>query len=127
MFNLLGRYLEGFLGGMVDQTKAVIRTEVGGMVDQTKAVIRTEVNYAATTIRTSISDGVKSGFEAIRKTVFYLLIAAVSTIIALIFITWGFAQMFEAMFSQQPGLGFVIFGLALLLVGMLSYALSKPK
>jgi len=112
MFDIIGKYMEEFLGGMVDQTKAVIRTEV---------------NYAATTIRSSIADGVKSGLDAIRKTVFYLLIAAVSTIIALIFITWGFAQMFEAMFKEQPGLGFVVFGLALLLVGMMSFAMSKPK
>ena len=112
MFDIIGKYMEEFLGGMVDQTKAVIRTEV---------------NYAASTIRSSIADGVKSGLEAIRKTIFYLLIAAVSTIVALIFITWGFAQMFEAMFPQQPGLGFIIFGLALLLVGILSFVMSKPK
>jgi hypothetical protein len=112
MFDIIGKYMEEILGGMVDQTKSLIRTEV---------------NYAATTIKTSISDGVKSGLDAIRKTVFYLLIAAVSTIIALIFITWGFAQMFESMFPQQPGMGFVIFGLALLLVGVLSFVMSKPK
>jgi sterol desaturase/sphingolipid hydroxylase (fatty acid hydroxylase superfamily) len=112
MFDIVGKYMEEFLGGMVDQTKALIRTEV---------------DYAATTIRSSISDGVKAGLDAIRKTVFYLLIAAVSTIIALVFITWGFAQMFEALFPQQPGLGFVIFGLALLLIGLLSFTMSKPK
>jgi CHASE3 domain sensor protein len=112
MFDILAKYVDEILHSMVDQTASQIRKEV---------------EYAALTIKGGIEDGIKEGLDAARKTFFYLAIGTASTVVALVFMTWGLAQMFEAMFSQKPGVGFVVFGLVLLLLGMVSFAMSKPK
>lgn len=97
-----------------------------GMADQTTVMIRTEVNYAASTIKASIEEGIKAGFESVRRAVFYLMIATASVIVALIFMTWGLAQIFAEYFRSE-GTGFLVFGLVLMLIGMISFSMSKPK
>jgi len=48
------------------------------------------------------------------------------TLTGLIFIIWGFAKLF-AWYFKIEGLGFLIFGLLALLVGIFSFAMSKPR
>lgn len=97
-----------------------------GTADHIVVKIRTEVNYAASTIRSSIEEGIKAGFDSVRKALFYLMIATASTIVALIFMMWGLAKIFAEYFRSE-GTGFLVFGLILFLIGMLSFSMSRPK
>ena len=111
MFDLLAKYADEMLHKSVDQAASQIRKEV---------------DYASNSIKTGIEEGIKDGFESVRKAIFYMVIATASTIVALIFMTWGLAQIFAEYFQSQ-GTGFLVFGLVLLLIGMLSFGMSKPK
>ena len=88
-------------------------------------IIRSEVDYVTGTIKKTIHDGIRDGFDAIRANIFYLFLAMGCTIISFVFIIWGLAKLFESYF-EQPGLGFLVFGILLLLLGLFSFSKSKP-
>jgi hypothetical protein len=97
-----------------------------GFASQTSGLIRGEVDYVANTLKTNIRDGIKDGLDAVRRTMFYLLIGVGATMVGLAFLIGGLALFFENMF-KQPGVGFSVFGLIALLIGLVCFALSKPK
>jgi len=97
-----------------------------GFMDHTSVMIRTEVDYVTESIKNNIEEGIKNGFDSVRKAAFHLFIAMGATMVALVFMVWGLAKMFEALFKQE-GLGFLVFGIVLFLVGMISFSMSKPK
>ncbi len=97
-----------------------------GFMDNASAMIRSEVDYVTGSIKENIEAGIKNGFDAVRKAAFYLFIAMGATMVALVFMIWGLAKMFEAFFKQD-GLGYIVFGVVLFLIGMLSFSMSRPK
>jgi len=54
------------------------------------------------------------------------MVATASTIVSLIFMTWGLAQIFAEYFKSQ-GTGFLVFGFILLVAGILCFGMSRPK
>lgn len=97
-----------------------------GVVGKAANMFRSEVDYAATTIKRNIREGIREGLDAVRRTLFYLLIAVGATVMGLLFMVWGLAQLFAQIFNS-PGLGFTVFGIVLVVVGLIFFAVSKPK
>ena len=98
----------------------------GKFMAKTSVLIRDEVDYVATTLKTNIREGIKDGLDAVRRTMFYILIAVGATLLGMFFLIWGLAQLLAELFQSQ-GIGFSVFGLLLLLIGLLCFAVSKPK
>jgi len=111
MFEFLAKYAEELINRSVEQTASQLRKEV---------------DYAAAAIKAGIEDGIKAGFDSVRKAAFYLMVATASTIVSLIFMTWGLAQIFAEYFKSQ-GTGFLVFGFILLVAGILCFGMSRPK
>jgi hypothetical protein len=122
MLEFLSGALGGFMEGFASQTSGLIR----GEIDYISTTIRGEIDYVAMSLKTKIKEGIKEGLDSVRKTMFYLLIAAGATLMGLLFLTWGLAQLFAELLGSQ-GTGFVVFGAVLLLIGLLSFGASKPK
>ncbi|MBN2250796.1 MAG: hypothetical protein JW724_01810 [Candidatus Altiarchaeota archaeon] len=111
---------------MIDLIARSLQEASKGFMDQTSQMIRREVNYVSDTLRSSIEYGIKEGFDSVRKAMFYLFIALAATMVSMIFMTWGLAQIFQSIFKQE-GLGFLVFGIVLFIFGMISFSMSKPK
>jgi hypothetical protein len=122
MLEFLSGALGGFMEGFASQTTGLIR----GEIDYIKTSIRGEIDYIGTSLKTSITDGIKEGLNAVRKTMFYLLIGVGATLLGLFFLIWGLAQLLAEMFKSE-GIGFSVFGLIALVIGLICFALSKPK
>lgn len=99
---------------------------LGGFMDQTSNLVRNEVDYITSSVKSSIENGIKEGFDAVRKVVFYLFVALGATLIGMVFLIWGLAKVSGELFGSE-GAGFMVLGAAALLVGFLSFSMSKPK
>jgi hypothetical protein len=118
MFEIISKYIEEFSKRFLDQTSTVVQ-----------CMIKTEVDYITSSIRASIKGGIREGFEAIRKNIFYLFVAMGATMVGMVFIIWGLAKAFEEAFKGMgpEGTGFMIFGAVLLIVGLMSFSMSKTR
>lgn len=112
---------------MLDIASKLVNELLKGFVDQAVHMIRSEVDYAVISIKAGIHEGIRDGFNAIRKHIFYLFVAMGATMVGLIFLVWGAAQVFAEVFRDMGphGTGYVIFGVVLLLIGMLSFSASR--
>jgi len=111
---------------MIDIVSKFVKEFFDVAARESSRMIRSEIEYVTGSIKRSIHDGIREGFEAIRANIFYLFLAMGCTLTGLIFIIWGFAKLF-AWYFKIEGLGFLIFGLLALLVGIFSFAMSKPR
>jgi hypothetical protein len=100
-----------------------------GLADQTSYMIRSEVDYVSSSLKAGIQGGIRDGFNSIRQHIFYLFMAMGATMVGLVFMVWGAAQVFAALFKDlgPEGTGYVVFGAVLLFIGMISFSRSKAK
>jgi hypothetical protein len=118
MFDFLSKSVEEFMRGFADQASTVMHV-----------MIKTNVDYVTSSIKASIHEGIQEGFEAIRKHIFYLFVAMGATMVGLVFIIWGLAEAFQDYFKTlgPNGTGFMVFGSALLIVGLVCFSMSKTR
>ena len=116
---------------MIDIISKVVGEFASAVTKESSRMIRGEVEYVTGTIRKNIREGFREGFDAIRAGIFYLFLGMGCTLVGLVFGTWGLAKFFDSCFGNLmpnvAGLGFMVFGLLVLLVGVFSFAMSKPK
>ena len=118
MFDFLSKSVEEFMRGFADQASTVMRV-----------MIQTNVDYVTSSIKASIHEGIREGFEAIRRNIFYLFVAMGATMVGLVFIIWGLAEAFQDYFKTvgPQGTGFMVFGFVLLIIGLVSFSMSRTR
>ena len=113
---------------MIDIISKVVGEFASAVTKESSRMIRSEVEYVTGTIRKNIREGFREGFDAIRANIFYLFLGMGCTLVGLVFATWGLARLFAEYFKPfGEGFGFMVFGLVVLLIGVFSFAMSKPK
>jgi hypothetical protein len=114
---------------MIDMISKLVGEFASAVTKESSRMIRSEVEYVTGTIRKNIREGFREGFDAIRAGIFYLFLGMGCTLVGLVFAIWGLAKFFDSYFEQfnVAGLGFIVFGLLVLLIGVFSFAMSKPK
>lgn len=114
---------------MIDMISKVVGEFASAVTKESSRMIRGEVEYVTGTIRKNIREGFREGFDAIRAGILYLFLGMGCTLVGLVFATWGLAKFFDSYFEpfKVAGLGFIVFGLLVLLIGVFSFTMSKPK